>query len=255
MGKGKKKAGPTGKKITLKLAKNSLRMTADGKRRLDLSNMGIAAFPKCILKLADVDELDLSRNMLQKIPDYIEDFKNLRWLDFHSNRIETLPETIGQLENLCYLNLCNNKLTAASLPLQLGQLKKLRHLNLGMNGFECLPSTLAALKELQELGLFDNHLTGLPENIANLPKLMKVNVKRNPFLQTRGEEDIDTIQRLECLYLVNEDSLCKPCLKKCKEERDKLDRLKHFAPSARKLTFQGLLTPNSTAQETQEEWR
>ena len=83
MAKGKKSGEPKGKKITLKMAKNALRLTVDGKRRLDLSNMEIATFPKCILKLADVDELDLSRNMLRKIPDSIHEFVNIRMLDLH----------------------------------------------------------------------------------------------------------------------------------------------------------------------------
>ncbi|MBN3295878.1 leucine-rich repeat-containing protein 18 [Amia ocellicauda] len=255
MAKGKKKAGPKGKKITLKIAKNSLKMTIDGKRRLDLSNMGIATFPKCILKLADVDELDLSRNMLKKIPDYIDKFQNLRWLDFHSNKIEHLPDTIGQLKNLYYLNLCNNKLTSTNLPVEIGQLKNLRILNLGMNYIECLPSSIAALKELQELGLFDNSLTGLPEIIVKLPKLKKVNTTRNPLPKPDDDQDLDTIKRVESLYLVNEAGLCRPCSNKCKDERDRLNKLRSSAPSQKKSNFSGLLTPNSTAQETQALWR
>lgn len=91
MAKGKKNASePKGKKITLTMAKSCLRMTVDGKRRLDLSNQGIAAVPKCILKLCDVEELDLSRNLLAKIPDFIDKFVNLRFLDLHSNHVRML---------------------------------------------------------------------------------------------------------------------------------------------------------------------
>nr|XP_015201811.1 PREDICTED: leucine-rich repeat-containing protein 18 [Lepisosteus oculatus]XP_015201812.1 PREDICTED: leucine-rich repeat-containing protein 18 [Lepisosteus oculatus] len=255
MGKGKKSAGPKGKKITLKIAKNSLKMTIDGKRRLDLSNMGITTFPKCILKLADVDELDLSRNMLKKIPDYIDKFQNLRWLDFHSNQIEQLPETIGQLQNLFYFNLCNNRLTSHTLPAEIGQLKSLRVLNLGMNNIECLPSSIAALKELQELGLFDNSFTTLPDTISKLPKLKKVNTKRNPLTKPGDDKDADPIKRVESLYLIHDNSLCKPCMKKCKDERDRLNKLRNSAPSQKKTNFSGLVTPNSTAQETQALWR
>ncbi|XP_028651454.1 leucine-rich repeat-containing protein 18 [Erpetoichthys calabaricus] len=255
MAKGKKKAGPKGKKITLKMAKSSIKMTVDGKRRLDLSNMGIATFPKCLLKLADVEELDLSRNMLTKIPEYIEKFQNLRWLDLHSNHIEKIPDSIGQLQNLYYLNLCNNKLTANSIPIEISQLKNMRHLNLGMNEFECIPTTIAALKELQELGLFDNKLTTLPENVAKLPKLKKVNTKRNPFPQPAEEEELDPIKRVESLYLVHEDKLCVPCSKKCKDEREKLNKMKTCTSSQKKVNFTGLITPNSIAQETQAVWR
>lgn len=68
---GKKGGGAKGKKVTLKMAKNAVRVTTDGHRRLDLSNMGIATFPKCLLKLPDLNELDLSRNQLKKLPDFI----------------------------------------------------------------------------------------------------------------------------------------------------------------------------------------
>ncbi|XP_016296253.1 leucine-rich repeat-containing protein 18-like [Sinocyclocheilus anshuiensis] len=91
--------------ITLKMAKNALKVTVDGKRRLDLSNMAIATFPKCILKLSDIEELDLSRNLLKKIPDAIDKFVNLRLLDLHSNHLEQVPAAIGRLHNLYSLNL------------------------------------------------------------------------------------------------------------------------------------------------------
>lgn len=256
MAKGKKKGDPKGKKITLKMAKNSIKITFDGKRRLSLSNMGITTFPKCILKLADVEELDLSRNMIKKLPESIEKFQKLRWLDIHSNYLEKLPETIGQLQNLLYLNLCNNKLNASSLPMEIGQLENLRYLNLGMNNFETLPSCLAGLKELQELGLFDNKLTDLPENIAKLPKLNKMNVMRNPFPEPEGDEDpIDKIKRTESLYLVHEQELCESCLNVCQEKRAKLTTLKNSVSSQRRSKYGGLVTPNSTAKETQDEWR
>ncbi|XP_014813575.1 PREDICTED: leucine-rich repeat-containing protein 18 [Calidris pugnax] len=256
MAKGKAK-GPKGKKITLKIAKNSIRITLDGRRRLDLSKMGITTFPKCILKLADVDELDLSRNMLKKIPGSIEKFQKLRWLDLHSNQLEELPEAIGKLENLFYLNVCNNKLTSSNLPEGLNLLKNLHILNLGLNRLDSIPTSLGALKELTELGLFDNALTTIPNSVKNLPKLKKMNVERNPFPDSIEQEDhSDPIKRVETLHLVQEKDLCSSCLYLCKGERDKLQQLTDVTPSSsKKSSFSSLLTPNSTAKENQEEWR
>ncbi|XP_032046931.1 leucine-rich repeat-containing protein 18 [Aythya fuligula] len=256
MAKGKAK-GPKGKKITLKIAKNSIRISYDGGRRLDLSKMGITTFPKCILKLADVDELDLSRNMLKKIPNSIEKFQKLRWLDLHSNQLEELPKTIGTLQNLFYLNICNNKLTTKSLPEELHLLKNLRFLNLGLNCLECIPSNLGALKELKELGLFDNLLTTIPNSVKKLPKLNKLNAERNPFPDSiKKEEFVDPIKRIETLYLVQEKDLCCSCLKTCQGEKDKMNKLKNIIPSpSKKLSFPLLLTPNSTAKDNQEHWR
>ncbi|XP_039174908.1 leucine-rich repeat-containing protein 18-like [Crotalus tigris] len=248
---------PKGKKVTLKVAKTCIKITFDGKRRLDLSKMGITTFPRCILKLEDIDELDLSRNMIKKIPESIDKFQNLRWLDLHSNQIDKLPETIGNLQNLIFLNLSNNKLTARSLPMELNQLKSLRNLNLGLNHIDNLPTTLGSLKELQEVGVFDNLLTLIPNSVAKLPKLKKLNAKRNPFPGPTEEEIfIDNIKRLETLYLVEEKDLCPPCLRKCQEERDKLNKLKNTVPAPlRKPNFSNLMTPNSLAKENQAEWR
>lgn len=249
MPKGKK--APKGKKITLKIAKNSIRITFDGKRRLDLSKMGIAVIPKCLLKICDVEELDLSRNLIRKVPDWIHRFQNLRLLDLHSNQIDKLPESIGQLQNLLHLNVSNNKLTAQGVPMELSQLKNLRHLNLGLNAIDVLPNTIGALKELKEVCLFDNHLTMVPPGILKLPKLKKLNTKRNPILPTTEELEAEqqaAIKRVESLYLVNEKNLCSPCLTKCQVERNQLKKLKNIVT---KPVFTNLVTPNSIAKEIQ----
>ncbi|NXG69194.1 LRC18 protein, partial [Baryphthengus martii] len=248
--------GPKGKKITLKIAKNSIRLSFDGGRRLDLSHMGITTFPDCILKLADVDELDLSRNMLKKIPSSIQKFEKLRWLDLHSNQLEELPKAIGTLQNLLYLNICNNKLTTQNLPEELKLLKNLHILNLGLNRLDSIPSSLESLKELEEIGLFDNALTTIPNSVKNLPNLKKLNAKRNPFPDSEQEEHTDSTKRVDSLYLVQEKDLCSSCLKMCQDECNKLNKLKNVTPSpSKKPSFPLLLTPNSSAKDNQEEWR
>ncbi|NWS72433.1 LRC18 protein, partial [Crotophaga sulcirostris] len=246
-----------GKKITLKIAKNSIRVSTDGGLRLDLSKMGITTFPMCILKLTDVEELDLSRNMLKKIPSGIEKFQKLRWLDLHSNQLKELPKAIGKFQNLFYLNLCNNKLTTKNLPEELSLLKNLHILNLGLNCLDSIPTSLGDLKELREIGLFDNALTTIPDSVKNLPKLKKLNVERNPFPDSANQEEhADSIKRIETLHLVQEKDLCHSCLKKCQDERDELTKLKNMTPSpSKKLSFPLLFTPNSSAKDNQEEWR
>ncbi|XP_045426642.1 leucine-rich repeat-containing protein 18 [Pipistrellus kuhlii] len=249
--------GPKGKKITLNVAKNCIKITFDGRKRLDLSKMGITTFPKCILKLTDIDELDLSRNMLKRIPDSISKFQNLRWLDLHSNYIDKLPESIGQMTSLLFLNVSNNKLTTNGLPVELNQLKNIRTVNLGLNHLDSVPTTLGALKELHEVGLHDNLITAIPTSISKLPKLKKLNTKRNPFVQPEETDAfIDSIKRLENLYLVEAKDLCGPCLKKCQQARDKLNKIKSLVTTtSKKNVFSNFIAPNSTAKETQEEWR
>ncbi|XP_040826265.1 leucine-rich repeat-containing protein 18 [Ochotona curzoniae] len=255
MAKGVK--SPKGKKITLNVAKNCIKVTLDGRKRLDLSKMGLTTFPKCILRLNEVDELDLSRNLIRKIPDSISKFQNLRWLDLHSNYIDKLPESIGQMTTLLYLNVSNNRLTTNGLPVELNQLKNIRTMNLGLNHLDSVPTTLGALKELHEVGLHDNLLSSIPASISKLPKLKKLNTKRNPFPKTE-ESDIftDAIKRLDGLFLVEEKDLCANCLRKCQLARDKLNKIKNMATSTpRKAIFSSLVSPNSLAKESQEDWR
>ncbi|XP_062852238.1 leucine-rich repeat-containing protein 18 [Trichomycterus rosablanca] len=251
MAKGKK--GPKGKKITLKMAKNALRVTPDGKRRLDLSNMGIDTFPKCLLKLTGMEELDLSRNQLKTIPDFIGKLTGVRWLDLHSNNIKQLPISIGQLESLCHLNLCNNNLDSAGLPADIGNLKSLQTLNLGLNQLTALPPTMAALTNLRELGLFDNKLTTVPEFIQALPNLKRINTKRNPVAYSQG--DAKDVKATKGLYLVREADLCKLCAEKCREERMRMKTKMLSNQTQRRSHFSGLVTPNSVAHNNQELWR
>lgn len=249
MAKGKRASGAKGTKITLKMAKNALRVTPDGKLRLDLSNVGIATFPKCLLKLRNIEELDLSRNQLKTIPEFISQLTGLRWLDLHSNQIEQLPESIGLLGSLVHLNLCNNNLDSAGLSPQIGNLRNLQVLNLGMNRLNALPPTLAFLTNLTELGLFDNLLTQVPECINLLPNLTKLNTKRNPVAYTQQDgKDSESVRMTGSLYLLREGDLCNPCQERSRRKR-LLDR------SQRKINFSGLISPNSVAQCIQENWR
>ncbi|KAM3860019.1 leucine-rich repeat-containing protein 18 [Diretmus argenteus] len=255
MAKGKKKPGePAGKKITLKQAKSCLKFTVDGKRRLDLSNQGVTAVPKCILKLCDVEELDLSRNLIKKIPDFIDQFVNLRFLDLHSNHLEQLPVAIGRLQNLLILNLSNNRLTAASLPSELGLLRKLHKLNLGLNQLDAVPSSIGALKELRHIGLFDNLLTRYPNCLQKLGRLERVNLDGNPILPERPP-NLDPIKRVESLYLVEGGSLCGGCLERCRAERKKMEDAAKGEAVKSKVNFAGLIWPNSVAQAEQATWR
>ena len=264
MPKGKEAKGT---KVTLKAAKKAIRMTPDGRRRLTLSHMGITIFPKCLLKLTYVDELDLSRNRIRKLPDNFGNFSSLRWLDLHGNKLESVPESIGNLVALTHLNLSNNILTSESLPSTLGSLTSLTCLNLGMNKLDTLPPTMAALESLQELGLFDNLFISLPDFLQVLKHLTKLNMKRNPLscVQEDGEETLQRKTERE-VHLVSDNKLCRPCLRRCKDQRRRLtglpvsaqlaDTLDHDIIEEKRIrTYAGLIVPNSVAAVNQDVWR
>uniref|UniRef100_A0A8C6WRL6 Leucine rich repeat containing 18a n=1 Tax=Neogobius melanostomus TaxID=47308 RepID=A0A8C6WRL6_9GOBI len=238
-----KKQIPKGTKVTLKMAKKAIRTTLEGRRRLTLSNMGIVVFPKCILKLGNIDELDLSRNQIEKIPNDIGDFQSLKVLDLHSNRLEIVPEAMGSLINLENLNLSNNLISC--LPTTLGSLTLLKVFNIGMNKLDSLPTSIEKMENLEELGLCDNQFKTLPEFVSDLPSLMKLNLRRNPVWYSLGESAVKPERGN--VYLVHENNLCKTCLKKLKEDDEAL-RVK------RPRTFMGLIAPNSVAKVNQN-WR
>lgn len=257
-----------GTKLTLKTAKKAIRLTPDGRRRLTLSNMGLTIFPKCILKLSNVDELDLSRNQLQKLPTNIGNFESLRWLDLHSNKLESVPETIGKLVGLTHLNLSNNCLTSAGLPSTVGFLTSLQSLNLGMNQLDSLPPTMVTLNRLQELSLFDNLFIKIPEFLNVLSNITKVNIKRNPLTHATGNGGgmyKEKSEPKEDVYLVHESSLCRICLKQCKEHRGSITRGggsrqkreggSDVCKEKKSIIFPGLIAPNSVAMVNQDVWR
>lgn len=255
-----KKKGAKGTKLTLKIAKKAIRMTPDGRHRLTLSNMGITIFPKCLFKLTNLDELDLSRNSIQKLPDNIGNCSSLRFLDLHSNKLEALPKSIGNLAGLTHLNLSNNRLISAGLPSSLGCLTSLNILNLGMNQLDTLPPSMEALDSLQELGLFDNLFIHLPEFVRGLRNLTKLNMKRTPlsYVQGDGEEmQKENSEPEEHVYLVHESSLCRTCLKRCKDQEEGLMRGGggDAYEEKRIRTYKGLLVPNSVAAVHQDVWR
>lgn len=265
-----KQKAAKGTKVTLKMAKKAVRMTPDGWHRLTLSNMGLTVFPKCIFKLTNVDELDLSRNQIQKLPESIGTLQPLRWLDLHSNKLESVPESIGKLAGLTHLNLSNNCLTSAGLPPTLGLLTRLKSLNLGMNQLDSLPTAMVALESLQELGLFDNSFNSIPEFLKVLCNLTKVNVKCNPlsYVQDDGEGMLKEKSETEKDgYLVHKSSLCRTCVRKCKEQRARPPKGRagrigvrgggcgDGSEDMRIRTYPGLVAPNSVATINQDMWR
>ncbi|KAJ0067183.1 hypothetical protein NL108_012915 [Boleophthalmus pectinirostris] len=253
-----KTKGAKGTKVTLKMAKKAVRTTMEGRHRLTLANMGIVTFPKCILNLDNIDELDLSRNQLEKIPNDIGDFLSLMVLDLHSNRLKSVPEAIGNLKKLEYLNLSNNFIS--TLPSTVGSLTHLKVFNVGMNHLDSLPTSMEKLENLQELGLFDNQLKTLPSFVNDLPSLIKLNLRRNPMWYSQGG---GTTERGN-VYLVHENSLCKACLKKCQQQKQRTFTQgsrneaavdEEVFKSKRSGMLIELLTPNSVAKVNQQAWR
>lgn len=243
--------------ITLKVAKNTVRVTPEDTYKLILSRRCLTAFPKCLFKLTYVNMLDLSCNQLNKLPDNFGSLASLTRLDLRSNKLQSLPQSIGKLSRLTYLNVSNNFLTSEGLPPSLGSLTSLKTLNLGLNKLDSLPPTLEALQGLEELKMFYNKFVILPEFLKGLSSLTKVDFKGNPLLKDQGiyEDVTEEPEPEDKGILVHESMLCRRCMKKCRGLCTEVEPGEDVREVAKTRTYPGLMVPNSVAKLNQDQWR
>jgi Leucine-rich repeat (LRR) protein len=67
---------------------------------LDLSNLGLAEWPRQVFELQDLNRLDISKNKLKVMPPDIGSLTNLTYLDCRDNDIRVIPSEFGQLKKL-----------------------------------------------------------------------------------------------------------------------------------------------------------
>lgn len=236
--------------LTLKAAKDAIRITPEDTYKLILSRMCLATFPKCLIRLTHVNALDLSCNQIIKLPDNIGVLRSLTRLDLRSNKLRSLPDSIGRLSQLAYLDVSSNLLTSAGLPPSVGSLTSLKTLNLGLNKLDSLPPTFEALRGLEELKLFYNRFVVLPDFLKAPSSLTKVDLKGNPLEDQEEDEDVrEKPEPVEKLILVHESILCRRCIEKCgglcaEGKAGEVERI-----------YPGLMVPNSVAKLNQDQWR
>uniref|UniRef100_A0A673WWV4 Uncharacterized protein n=1 Tax=Salmo trutta TaxID=8032 RepID=A0A673WWV4_SALTR len=212
----KKGGGAKGKKVTLKMAKKAVRVTAEGCRRLDLSNMGIAIFPKCLLKTTSP-----RRAVPQAQPTQV------------ATRLNLLFALLPPLPHMYILP----QLPQQPVPRTLTLYRPLWSFNLGMNFLDTLPPTTVGLCSIHELRLFDNLFPSLPEFIKVLLSITRLNTKRNPFSYTQGN--------------LGEKSLCGSYLKRYGGERDAEGRSGLYS---RLITFNPLAQVNQKQWRSDQSW-
>lgn len=239
--------------LTLKAAKNAVRITPEDTYRLTLSRAGLTIFPKCLTRLTHLNMLDLSCNQINKLPDNIGILASLTRLDVRSNKLQALPQSIGRMSRLTYLNASNNFLTSQGLPPSLGSLASLKTLNLGLNKLDSLPPTFEGLRGLEELKLFYNQFVVAPEFLKGLSNL-KVDLRGNPLVKDEEEsEDVaEEPQPEDKMILVHEDFLCKKCMRDCFGLCTEGEGATEWAKTR---TYPGLMVPNSVAKLNQDQWR
>ncbi|EAY24292.1 leucine-rich repeat domain-containing protein [Microscilla marina] len=144
--------------------------------KLDLWNADLAAFPKEVFQL-----------------------KNLQALNLNFNQLKEVPTEIAQLKYLQELRLGHNQLT--SYPAHLSALPHLRVLDLHGNRLPDIPAAIAKLTLLEELHLHENQLTNLNSAWTTLAKLRFVNLSENQ-LKTLSITAQHSLKHLNMLILI-----------------------------------------------------
>lgn len=128
-------------------------------------------------------EINLNRNGIKVIPANIKVLKGLRKFSAHDNILESFPIEIYELPNLILLDLGVNRIR--EVPRGIKKLRKLQVLKLNSNWKNSLNTTalfdeISELQDLEVLELWScQSIKELPEEIASLKKLKKIDVDNN----------------------------------------------------------------------------
>lgn len=122
-------------------------------------------------------ELYLSGRWLTKL---IKKCTNLEKLTIFNTKLNYLPPEIGNLIKLKELNIVACRLK--ELPCEIGNLVNLEILNISDNELTTLPKEISRLQNLKEINLQDryqtsNPITKIPEEIFDLPFIVKQNIE------------------------------------------------------------------------------
>ena len=167
-------------------------------RRLTLFGNELTSLPESIGQLSELEYLDLDQNQLTELPESLGNLVKLRTLWLARNQLTELPTSLGNLVNLEFLFVQENQLIG--LPASVGNLPLLRLLDISRNRLttlpelslpaletlkasdnqvSALPQSLLNLTTLQTLELADNDLATLPEQLAAMPELERLALRRN----------------------------------------------------------------------------
>ncbi|KAM6219817.1 leucine-rich repeat-containing protein 40 isoform 1-T1 [Rhynchocyon petersi] len=144
---------------------------------LDLSSNCLTTVPAVFSSLTSLVRLNLSSNQLKSLPAEICGMKRLKHLDCNSNLLETIPSELADMESLELLYLRRNKLR--SLP-EFSSCRLLKELHVGENQIETLGTEhLKHLTSVLVLDLRDNKLKSIPDEIALLQSLERLDLSNN----------------------------------------------------------------------------
>lgn len=138
--------------------------------------------------------------------DRIVALKHLQYLDVSDNEFTGVIDgtTIGQLTTLQYFfTAFNNKLTAGTIPTEIGYLTNLHDLSFqSTNRIGTIPMELYKCKNLVLLDLNENSLTGtLPTALGSLRHLQFLTIKDNPNISGKIPHEFVELEHIQTLVL------------------------------------------------------
>ena len=149
---------------------------------LDDGDEGVTTLPSGIfIGCSDLRHLDLSKNKLTKLPPALRSAVQLRSLLLGDNPLGTCSlRNVLPLCNLETLDLQGTGRTADALPDELSTaLTGLRELNVSRNKLDVLPECVAAMPSLVRLDLGDNCIATLPTSLQGCRALTVLVLSRN----------------------------------------------------------------------------
>uniref|UniRef100_A0A8B9FFK8 Leucine-rich repeat-containing protein 40 n=1 Tax=Amazona collaria TaxID=241587 RepID=A0A8B9FFK8_9PSIT len=199
---------------SLLLHHNELSVLPDGfgqlvsLEELDVSNNHLTDIPTSFALLINLVRLNLACNKLQSLPADLSAMKSLRQLDCTKNYLETVPSKLATMASLEQLYLRKNKLR--SLPefpscellkelhagenqIEILNAENLKHLislsvlELRDNKIKSVPDEIALLQKLERLDLSNNDISRLPYTLGNLPQLKFLALEGNPLRTIRRD--------------------------------------------------------------------
>lgn len=177
-------------------------------KQLNVSGNQLSELPSELGRLSNLRSLDASHSGVSWVPSEIGNLTKLEKLDLSNNSLSSLPSELGSLSRLKTLNLSGNTLHEQSpgfdyerssqssdtqrrgLPSEIKNLKKLQELDLSSNHFQSIPDEIGELSELRSLSFRHNALRdddsgeAVPDSIASLRRLKKLDVSDNPSLES-----------------------------------------------------------------------
>ncbi|GMT19236.1 hypothetical protein PFISCL1PPCAC_10533, partial [Pristionchus fissidentatus] len=153
---------------------------------LVLKDNKLTSLPEEIGLLTQLKLIDVSSNELTSLPQSMKNLENLQSLDIAKNKITT--EGLFDFEGLVMLHILeasHNELTQFPQSLTCETLVKLHTVNFSHNHITNVPFELSNVTKLKDFKMEKNELTDLPLCLGVMDKIRFLDLKGNPFKDTR----------------------------------------------------------------------